>query len=144
MDKLYFDFNELFHSDIAKERGINNTTSSPTILTRLTQLVFYCLNPLRQKLGLPISIECAYRCAKLNEILKGAATGHPEGYCADIKVSGMTQVQLFDFIRKLGIEYDQLILEHNKDGDCVHIGYRHNNNRKQTMVRDIKGNYKNV
>lgn len=137
-DKLYFDFiNDLFNSATAKARGINNTTNDPKILTRLMQLTWYCLNPFRKWLGKPVIVECAYRCNDLNVILGGASTGHPEGYCADIKVNGMTQEKLFykiiEAIKAGVIEVDQLIWE--KDSNCVHVGYRHNNNRHQIMIR---------
>ena len=139
MDKLYFDFvNDLFNSEIAKRNNINNTTNNPIILTRLLYLVWYLLNPLRCLLGVPVIIECAYRCEELNEILKGSKTGHPEGYCADIKVSGWTQEKLFykilEFIKLKKItEWDQIIWE--KDTNCIHVSYKHNNNRKQVLIR---------
>lgn len=138
VDKLYFTFlSDLFNSDTAKAHGIKNTTNDPRILTNLLYLVWYCLNPLRVLLGVPIIIECAYRCPALNKILNGAATGHPEGYCADIRVSGWTQEKLFyriiDFIKLGKIEVDQLIWE--RDSNCVHISYRLNNNRHEIKIR---------
>ena len=87
-DKLYFDFvNDLFNSAIAKNRGINNTTSNPLVLTRLMQLTYYVLNPFRTWLGKPVIVESGYRCKDLNIILGGSDSGHPEGYCADIVVT---------------------------------------------------------
>lgn len=139
MENLYFDFvNDMFNSATAKARGINNTTNSPVILTRLLHLIWYLLNPLRVLLGVPVTVECAYRCPALNKILGGASSGHPEGYCADIKVNGWTQEKLFNDIVKLIRcgkikEFDQLIWE--KDSNCVHISYKHKNNRKQIMTR---------
>nr|DAJ74736.1 MAG TPA: peptidase [Caudoviricetes sp.] len=139
METLYFDFeNDMFNSDTAKALRINNATNNPKILTRLLQLIWYMLNPLRVFLGVPIIIECAYRCPALNKILGGASTGHPEGYCADIKVNGWTQEKLFNEIVKLIRcgkikEYDQIIWE--KDSNCVHVSYRHKNNRKQIKTR---------
>ena len=138
-EKLYFDFeNDLFNSATAKRNGINNTTSDPKILSRLLYLTWYLLNPLRVLIGLPIIVECAYRCFDLNTILKGAKTGHPEGYCADIKVSGWTQEKLFytilNFIKTKKItEFDQIIWE--KDSNCIHVSYRHGNNRKEVLIR---------
>lgn len=150
MNKLYFNFiSDLFNSEIAKKHGIKNTTNDPRILTNLLNLVWYCLNPLRILLGLPVIVECAYRCPDLNKLLNGANTGHPEGYCADIRVNGMTQEQLFykiiEFIKLGKLEVDQLIWE--KDTNCVHISYRHGNNRHQIMIRNLacgKFVYKNV
>ena len=139
MEKLYFDFtNDMFNSATAKERGINNTTNNPVVLTRLLHLIWYLLNPLREFLGAPVTVDCAYRCPILNKIFGGAATGHPEGYCADILVKGWTQEKLFNEILNLIRcgkikEWDQIIWE--KDSNCVHVSYRYGNNRKQIMTR---------
>lgn len=137
-EKLYFNFlQDMFNSATAKANGINNTTSDPRILTNLLNLIWYCLNPLRVWLKVPVTVECAYRCPALNTILKGAKTGHPEGYCADIKVNGWSQEKLFykiiDAIKLGVIEVDQLIWE--KDSNCVHIAYRLGNNRHQIKIR---------
>ena len=142
-EKLYFNFlSDMFNSDTAKRNGINNTTSDPRILTNLLNLIWYCLNPARVLLGVPVIVECAYRCPKLNTLLKGAKTGHPEGYCADIKVNGWSQEKLFNTLRGFvmagKLEVDQLIWE--KDSNCVHIGFRLGNNRHEILIRtyDIK------
>lgn len=150
-DKLFFDFvNDMFNSDTAKSNGINNTTNNPQILTNLLYLIWYLLNPLRILLGVPIIVECAYRCHALNVILGGSSTGHPQGYCADISVNGWSQEKLFKKIVeqvKAGkiTEFDQIIWE--QDSNCVHLGYRHGNNRKQILIRykdkDGKLVYKN-
>ena len=138
VEKLYFNFmQDMFNSSTAKQYGINNTTSDPIILTNLLNLIWYCLNPARVLLGVPIIVECAYRCPKLNKILKGASTGHPEGYCADIKVNGWTQEKLFNtlvgFIKAGKLEVDQLIWE--KDSNCIHIAFRLGNNRHEILIR---------
>ena len=146
-EKLYFDFeNDLFNSATAKRMGINNTTNNPKILSRLMNLTWYLLNPLRVLIGKPVIVECAYRCPDLNTVLGGASTGHPEGYCADIKVNGWTQEKLFrtivDFIRQKKItEFDQIIWE--KDSNCLHVSYKHANNRKELLIRTKSGNVYN-
>ncbi len=142
--KLNFTFQECFKSDIAKAYGINNTTSNPEYLNNWMNLVVYCLQPIRDKLGKPMNITGAFRSPKLVEKLKSSTTGHPQCQCADLSVNGMTQEQLFNFIKDMykngEIEYDQLIWE--KDSNCVHIGYKTTVNRHQTMIRDkINGKY---
>lgn len=147
MTDLYFNFYELFHSDIAEKKGINNTTSDPRILTNLMNLTWYVINPVRieiyNKFKVGLDLEAGYRCPDLVKTLKSSSTGHPDGECADLKCKALTPLQLFDFIKNLAkqgkIEYDQLILEHNADGDCVHIGYRKGACRHQTTVRTIVG-----
>ena len=139
-DKLFFDFvNDMFNSDTAKSNGINNTTNNPQILTNLLYLIWYLLNPLRILLGVPIIVECAYRCHALNVILGGSS-----------RVNGWSQEKLFKKIVELVkagkiTEFDQIIWE--QDSNCVHLGYRHGNNRKQILIRykakDGKLVYKN-
>lgn len=152
MEKLYFNFvNDMFNSATAKANKINNTTSDPKILTNLLNLIWYCLNIIRVMAGIPIYVECAFRCPALQTLLGGenSERGHNAGCCADLSTNGKwTQEKLFYFIydlfKKGVIEYDQLILEKNKDGDCVHIGFCLGNNRRQTMVRTIDKNGKFV
>ena len=144
-EKLYFNFiQDMFNSATAKANGIKNTTDDPRILTNLLNLIWYCLNPIRVLLGVAVIVECAYRCPKLNELLGGAPTGHPEGYCADIKVNGWSQEKLFyklaEFVKTGKIEVDQLIWE--KDSNCVHVGYRLGNNRHEILIRTINAQTK--
>ena len=144
---LYFDFKQLFYSATADKHKISNSTSDPAILTNLLNLVFYVLNPLRIKLGVAITIVCAYRGTALNALLPGSSTTsqHCLGQAADIMIAGMTPEQGFDYIRHSGIEYDQLILEHNPTGDCLHISFALGKNRKEALIRarDMK-TYKRV
>lgn len=141
-NKLNFTFEEFFKSDIAKANGIDNTTKDPRHLNNWMNLVCYCLQPIRDhivnsKLGTCLIIEGAYRCPKLVNILKSSKTGHPDGECADIRVPNLSQEKLFtiivDMFKSGKIEYDQLIWE--KDSNCIHIGYRGPNNRKETLIR---------
>lgn len=154
MVELIFNFAQFFYSETAIKNKINNTTSDPTKLTKLMHLNYYVLTPLYwmlKALGHILSLTGCFRSAGLVAKLKSSTTGHPDGECADLAATGMTKQQLFDFIRNAAkqgkIEYDQLILEHNADGDCVHIGYRKGACRHQTMVRTIVNGqyvYKNV
>lgn len=142
--KLNFTFQEFFKSDEANKLGLSNTTSNPVHLNNWMNLVHFCLQPIRDKivntkLGSSLIICGAFRCAKLVQIKGWAKTGHPDGECADLKVNGVSSEKLFRFIHQMflnkEIEYDQLIWE--KDSNCVHIGYRGDNNRKQTMIRSL-------
>jgi hypothetical protein len=149
---LFFNFDELFHSDEAIKHGWNNTTSDPKKLTALMNLTWYVLNPTRvevfKKYGVGISVENGFRCESLRAFLKAAKTGHPDGECADLTCSKLTAKDLFyfmiDLVKRKIIEVDQLILEHNKNGDCLHVGYRRNACRHQIMIRTINtdGSYK--
>ena len=147
IQKLCFNFQELFHSDIADAHGWDNTTSNPVILTKLMQLVWYLLMPIRTEIykvyKVGLSLDGCYRGEKVRAFLKAAKTGHPDGECADLICSALGAYELFHFIINLRnkglIEYDQLILEYNANNMCVHIGYRHGQNRNQTLIRKIVG-----
>lgn len=125
---LNFSINELCCSDTAKKYGIKNIPSISEC-DNLLNLIFYVLQPLRDKLGKPVIINSGYRCKALNYKVGGVANSqHLIGQAADIRVNGCTPSRLIDFIKTSGIEYDQLINEFDR---WVHISYNKNHNRKQ-------------
>lgn len=136
---LNFKMSELIYSDTAIKNNINNMPDI-NALDCLLNLLFYVLQPLRDKLKKAIIVVCAYRNYEVNRLVGGSKTSqHLKGQAADIKVTGMTQQALFDFIRKSGIEYDQLIWE--QDTNCVHISFVKGKNRKETLIRNKQGKY---
>lgn len=117
---LNFSISELIHSDNAIKAGIDNT---PTIkeIDNLLNLIFYCLQPIRDKLKKPMIITSGYRNMKVNFLAGGAInSGHLKGTCADFVVKGMSIEQVYQFIKKSGIKYTQLIQE---KGKWIHIQY---------------------
>lgn len=127
---LNFSISELCHSDIATKEGINNTPSIK-VADNLLNLIFYLLQPLRNKLKRAILINSGYRCPKLNShpSIKGAAnSNHLYGYAADIRVVGMSPRDLFNYVVNSGLEYDECILEYNQ---WVHLAFRKGNNRRK-------------
>lgn len=120
MTNLNFSISELIHSDNAIKAGIDNT---PTIkeIDNLLNLIFYCLQPIRDKLKKPMIITSGYRNMKVNFLAGGAInSGHLKGTCADFVVRGMSIEQVYQFIKKSGIKYTQLIQE---KGKWIHIQY---------------------
>ena len=136
---LNFSMSELIHSDTAVKYKINNMPDISS-LDRMLKLIYFCLQPLRDKLGKPIRIVGGYRSyalwLKLQELGLNPAKNsqHMTGEAADLSVEGMTKEKLFHFIRLAGIDFDQLIWE--QDNNCVHISYRHGNNRKEVLIRN--------
>ena len=127
---LNFSIAELCSSEIAKRENINNTPDIKAC-DNLLNLIFYCLQPLRNKLGKPIIITSGFRCERLNRhpLINGVINSqHLYGQAADIKVNGAKPKTIIDWIDKTGIPYDQLINEKNK---WVHISYVKGNNRRQ-------------
>lgn len=127
---LNFSISELIFSDTAIKNNINNMPDLDS-LDNLLNLIFYCLQPIRDKLKKPIIISSGYRCAILNKLVGGVTKSqHTKGQAVDFNVSGMQIKQVIDFIKDNGFEYDQLINEYDK---WVHISYNKGKNRKQIL-----------
>ena len=126
---LNFTISELVKSDTAEKAGINNTPDINS-LDNLLELIFYVLQPLRDKLGKPMVITSGYRSAKVNQLVGGVGnSGHLTGQAADFIVKGMTPAQVVEFIKKSGIEFDQCIDE----GSWTHISFNKGHNRRQVL-----------
>ena len=125
---LNFKISELAHSDTAVKYNINNMPDINS-LDYMLDLIFYVLQPLREKLGTPIVITSGYRCDKVNKLVGGVATSqHTKGQAVDIQTKKMSTQELFNYILKSRLEYDQLINEYNR---WVHISFVKGKNRKQ-------------
>ena len=123
---LNFSIKELCYSKIAIKENINNSPNIK-VCDNLLNLIYYCLQPLREKLGKPIIITSGFRCEKLNSHPKinGVVNSqHLFGQAADIKVNGAKPDILVNWIDKTNIPYDQLINEYNK---WVHISFAKGN-----------------
>lgn len=127
---MNFTIMELVKSNIAKINKIDNTPDSQS-LKYMLELIKYCLQPIRDKLGKPMIITSGYRCKSLNKKVGGVPTSqHCKGQAVDFHVKDMTIQQVVDFIKKSGVEFDQLINEYNK---WVHISFVKGRNRKQVL-----------
>ena len=129
--ELNFSLSELIYSNTAIKYNINNMPDLKA-LDNLLNLIFYCLQPLREKIGKPIIISSGYRCEKVNHLIGGASNSqHLSGCAADFRISDMEIQTAIDYIIKSGIEYDQLINEHNR---WIHISYVKGKNRNQYHI----------
>ena len=127
---LNFTISELVKSDTAEKNGLNNTPDINS-LDNLLELIFYVLQPLREKLGKPIIITSGFRSVKVNELVGGVDNSqHLYGQAADFVVNGMTPKQVVEFVKKSGIEFDQLIDEYSQ---WTHISFNKGHNRKQVL-----------
>jgi len=127
-NKLYFSMSELIHSDTANRYKINNMPDINS-LDCMIDLIHYVLQPLRVKAQSAIVISSGYRCKELNMKIGGVGTSqHTKGQAADFLIVGMSVAEAIEFIKKSGIEYDQLINEYDK---WVHISFVEGKNRKQ-------------
>lgn len=127
----YFTIEELCRSDKARQMGINNTPTDD-IIDSLSNLVEHVLDPAREKIGKPITVNSGYRCLELNKSVGGAPTSqHTKGEAADITTGNREEnKRLFEIIRD-HLPFDQLINEY--DYSWIHVSYRQGNNRKQIL-----------
>ena len=135
-----FTLEELYASDTARAKGINNRPTTEAI-GNLTRLTYCLLQPLRDKLGKPIIITSGYRSPALNKAIGGAPNSqHCKGEAADLYSPGMTIKELYNFVKSSGLEYDQMI----EEGTWLHLSYRKGHNRKENLLyrnkRYIKDN----
>lgn len=127
---LNFSLSELIYSETAVKYNINNMPDIKS-LDCMLNLIIYCLQPLRDKLQKPMIITSGFRNQKVNDLVGGVLTSqHTKGQAVDFIVKDMTVNQLIEFIKKSGIEYDQLINEYDR---WVHISFVKNHNRKQVL-----------
>lgn len=127
---LNFQISELIHSDTAIKYNINNMPDINS-LDNMLNLIIYCLQPIRDKIKKPMIITSGYRNTEVNRLVGGNPTSqHKKGQAVDFIIKDMTPKQIVDFIKKNGIEYDQLINEYDK---WVHVSYNKGYNRKQVL-----------
>lgn len=128
--------------EFVKTRTGFDNTPTPEAIERLRLLVKYILDPLRKAVGKPITITSGYRSPTVNSNVVGSSktSQHMKGEAADFKISGMTNQQVIDLVRKLRLPYDQIIDEQRGSSLWVHISYNSNGNqRAQWMTRRDPG-----
>lgn len=139
-----FTLKELTYSATAVKKSIDNKPTEEHY-KNMVSLCKNVLQPLREKLGKPITVNSCYRCPKLNTAVGGVKTSqHCNGQAADIEVMGMSNYDLACYIRD-NFEFDQLILEfcdnlkNDKNSGWVHVSYKDSGNRKQTLTINKSG-----
>lgn len=121
---------ELIHSDTAVRNNINNMPDINS-LDNMLDLIFYCLQPIRDKIGKPVIISSGFRNSQVNKLVGGVATSqHCKGQAVDFTIPGETISGIIFKIQTMGIEFDQLINEYDK---WVHISFVKGKNRKQIL-----------
>jgi hypothetical protein len=123
---------ELLHSDIAEKYNISNIPDKKS-LDNMLILMLECLQPIRNYINKPMIISSGYRSPRLNghPLIQGKDDSqHITGQAVDFTVKGLTPKQIIEKVIASGVEFDQLINEHNI---WVHISYNKGKNRKQVL-----------
>ena len=139
-----FTLKELTYSSTAVQKGLDNTPTEEHYKNMKT-LCEKVLQPLRDKLGKPITINSCYRSPAVNAAVGGVKTSqHCNGQAADIEILGMSNYDLACYIRD-NFEFDQLILEYTDNikndinAGWVHVSYNPLNNRHQCLTINKSG-----
>jgi zinc D-Ala-D-Ala carboxypeptidase len=125
--KLSKDFRllEFTRSETAEKLKLANTPDDEAI-QNLKWLVQKVLQPLRTKLGKPVTVSSGFRSAAVNKAVNGVKDSHHlcrEGFAAaDISVRGMKLEALFEMIKNSTWPYEQVILEY--DQNVIHVSSR--------------------
>lgn len=144
-----FTLQELLHSPTATRSGFDEQFAPPPeVIENLKKLCVKVLQPLRDRVGVPISITSGYRCERVNKAIGGSLNSHHlSGYAADAElILNGRELNLFllqEFLR-LSLPFTQAIAEfgesiHNMA--WLHLSYDENNLKKQILrAEKVNGN----
>ena len=117
-----FSLQEFTRSEKADELGIANTPNAEQI-ENYRFLCVEILQPIRDHYKVPVTISSGFRCDELNDAISGSSDTSQHrakdgSAAADFTVQGVTVEEVFEFIRKSILPFDQLI---NEYGKWVHV-----------------------
>jgi zinc D-Ala-D-Ala carboxypeptidase len=106
----HFALGEFTRSQAARNRGLSNEPGSAH-LANLSALAQF-LEEIRALVGRTVIITSGYRSPAVNAAVGGVEnSAHALGHAVDIRVHGISALDLARRIRDSGLRFDQLILE---------------------------------
>ena len=128
-----FTLEEFIHSDTAVEKGIKNEPGTRERLA-IMNLCVKLLQPLREAIDKPISINSGYRCPELNKAVGGVPTSqHVKGEAADLRIEEKAG-DLLEVLEDSGLPFDQAILYRHKN--FLHVSLKlEGEQRKQIIIK---------
>lgn len=131
-----FSLSEFTKSATADKLNIDNSKVPEYVKNNIKELVYQVLQPLRDYIDKPITINSGYRCLKLNAAVGGVPTSqHVQGQAVDIEVDGMSSFEIAQAVLDLHLPYDQLILYN----DFVHISIGTRDRRQLLYNKSYNG-----
>ena len=131
----YFELEEFLVSSTARQKSIENVPSWE-VVQNLHSLAQF-LDWLRQDWGSGIRITSGFRCEKLNKVVGGQPSSlHLKGWAADIQPVNGKMKEFKKFVVEWAKDklFDEIILEHNKKTEWIHIQLRSNNGFQRKKV----------
>lgn len=135
----HFNLSEFFRSSAAAENGIKNEPSideRAAIVRNINLLVDNVLDPVRDRVGDPITITSGYRCPQVNRLVGGVDNSqHMSGCAADFHVLGFTSLMMYQVFLYIfyTLDFDQLIYYPSKN--FIHVSYVENCNRHEAFIK---------
>lgn len=135
----YFTFEELYRSNLAKQKGVANIPfvyNEYNAYDNLSELVDNLLDPIRERFATPMIVTSGYRCKWLNALVGGKRNSqHRTGKAVDFYFSGFTPKEMVQAFYEIAedFNYDQLI--YYKGRHFIHISYNGSKNRHQAFVK---------
>jgi len=131
----FFSLPEMVVSDTARRENIANDPADAEIEC-LRALCGAVLDPLRESIAKPITVNSGYRSVALNARIGGVKDSqHVRGEAADIQCPGMSVLELFKTVIRRRLPFDQLIFEaRSATAKWVHVSHRAEANRGEIMV----------
>lgn len=130
-----FTVHGLTRSETAERNGIDvRVEKGSTVANNLRMLVANVLQPTRDRIGEPVYVTSGYRPERVNELVGGVADSqHVEGEAADVYAVNYSIARLATEIVESAIDFDQLIVEHDKG--VVHASHSIGRNRRAVLTR---------
>lgn len=141
-----FTLKEFEVSNTAEKLGIDNRVPAK-LVPNIKALVDEVLQPIRDKVEIPIHISSGYRCKQVNAVNHGAANSqHMKGEAADIYIipmeaKGWTLWDIAGLIVRF-TDFDQLIYETRPNGSkWIHVSYTTKRPNRHSLLRCKDGKH---
>jgi len=129
----HFELYEFIRSRKANELGISNFPPEEA-QQALRNLCENLLQPLRDALDKPITINSGYRCERLNRAVGGSKTSqHMKGEAADCAIDGKAE-DLLQLVLDLKFDFDQAILYQSQN--FLHLSLKKEGVNRQQIIRN--------
>lgn len=130
-----FTLEEFEASETAQKLGIDNSVPDFETIVNIRALCESVLQPLRDAVGLPLTISSGYRCKELNEAVGGVETSQHRGIgaaAADItsKLSPIKLARIAYNTKEIFSEIDQMIIYLS----FVHFSHRNDGSEQRNQV----------
>lgn len=136
MELKYFKDEELWRSNTATLKGINNKPSKKQ-MEKLRHTALHTVETVRRLIETPVVVTSGYRSKLLNSAVGGVKkSSHLKCEAFDFIVPGYTPSELKGVFKLMSrsLDYDQLIFEHHNKAYWIHISWKEDDNRQQALT----------